>query len=117
MNRILTAAALLISLVTFAQTENSDLDNLIAISEIYSKNVNATGEDFKISVEKLRTPNLNHIIDALIASGEADEKLLTREFLSKPGEYARSILCMPEFFKYSGKMEKELKDLYRSYKK
>lgn len=86
MKRILIIAMLLASLAASAQTENPDLDNLIALSEIYSKNVNATGEDFKMAVEKLRTPNLNHIIDALIASGEGDEKLLTKEFLSKPDE-------------------------------
>jgi hypothetical protein len=71
--------------MSFGQ-EKTDFDNLVKLGEIYSKNVNATGEEFKKEVEKLRTPELNHIIDALVAVGEGDKKLLTKEFLSKPSE-------------------------------
>ncbi|WP_298520991.1 hypothetical protein [uncultured Kordia sp.] len=73
-----------LSLTLVGQENNPDFKNLVQLGEIYSNNVNATGEDFKKSVEALRTPGLNHIIDALIAVGAADEKLLTKEFLSKP---------------------------------
>ncbi|MES2764744.1 MAG: hypothetical protein V4642_02675 [Bacteroidota bacterium] len=68
----------------YGQDENKDFENLVKLGEIYSKNVNATGEQFKKSVEELRTPALNHIIDALIAIGQDDEKLLTKQFLVKP---------------------------------
>lgn len=71
--------------MSFGQ-EKTDFDNLVKLGEIYSKNVNATGNEFKKEVEKLRTPELNHIIDALIAVGEGDKKLLTKGFLSKPSE-------------------------------
>ncbi|AUC16544.1 hypothetical protein BTO06_15920 [Tenacibaculum sp. SZ-18] len=71
--------------MSFGQ-EKADFDNLVKLGEIYSKNVNATGDEFKKEAEKLRTPELNHIIDALIAIGEGDKKLLTKEFLSKPSE-------------------------------
>lgn len=56
------------------------------LGEVYSNDINANGVNFKKSVEELRTPGLNHIIDALIAMGEGDPKLLTREFLSKPSQ-------------------------------
>ncbi|OAD91680.1 hypothetical protein A7A78_11645 [Aequorivita soesokkakensis] len=86
MNKIIILIFLLFSAFIHGQIENKDFDNLVKLGEIYSKNVNATGDEFKNSVEKLRTPNLNHIIDALIAVGEEDEKLLTKEFLSKPSD-------------------------------
>lgn len=72
-------------MLSFGQ-KNTDYENLVKLGEIYSKNVNATGDEFKKQVENLRTPGLNHIIDALIAVGEGDQKLLTKKFLSKPSE-------------------------------
>lgn len=86
MNKILIFAFLLFSVFSYGQKENQDFDNLVKLGEIYSKNVNATGDEFRNSVEKLRTSNLDHIIDAMIAVGKGDEKLLTKEFLSKPNE-------------------------------
>lgn len=70
--------------MTYGQTESQEFENLIELGDVYSKNVNATGDDFKTSVNKLRTSNLNHIIDVLIAVGQGDEILLTKEFLTKP---------------------------------
>ena len=69
---------------SFGQTNNPDFENLVKLGEIYSKNVNVTGKEK--SVNELRTPGLNHIIDALIAIGNADKKLLSKEFLTKPSE-------------------------------
>lgn len=86
MKQVFTTLLLTIALLSIGQIKNSDFENLVKLGEIYSKNVNATGKDFKMSVEKLRTPGLNQIIDALIAIGEGDVKLLTKEFLSKPSE-------------------------------
>ena len=85
MKQIFTILFLSITFLSFGQ-EKTDFDNLVKLGEISSKNVNATGDEFKKEVEKLRTPELNHIIDALIAVGEGDKKLLTKEFLSKPSE-------------------------------
>lgn len=85
MKQIFTILFLSITILSFGQ-EKTDLDNLVKLGEIYSKNVNATGDEFKKEVEKLRTPELNHIIDALIAVGKGDKKLLTKEFLSKPSK-------------------------------
>ena len=82
MKQIFTILFLTFSLLSFGQ-ENADFDNLVKLGEIYSNNVNA---NFKKAVEELRTPGLNHIIDALIAVGEGDKKLLTKEFLTKPSE-------------------------------
>jgi len=83
MKQIFTILFLTITLSSFGQ-ENTDFENLVKLGEIYSKNVNATGDDFKKAVEELRTPGLNHIIDALIAVGKGDKKLLAKEFLAKP---------------------------------
>ncbi|MBN8651321.1 MAG: hypothetical protein J0L67_07830 [Cytophagales bacterium] len=77
---------LLVVLTSEGQINNQEFYNLVKLGEIYSKNVNATGNDFKKSVEELRTPELNHIIDALIAIGEGDGKLFSKEFLSKPSK-------------------------------
>lgn len=66
--------------------DQTELDNLVKLGELYSNNVNATGKDFKKQANKLRTPGLQHIIDALIAVGKGDEILITEEFLSKPSE-------------------------------
>ncbi|WP_339663270.1 hypothetical protein [Croceibacter atlanticus] len=74
----------MISTITHAQMDNQEFENLVELGEVYSKNVNATGDDFKTSVNRLRNSNLNHIIDALIAVGKGDKKLLTKEFLTKP---------------------------------
>lgn len=86
MKQFFTILLSTITLLSFGQTKTTDFDNLVKLGEIYSNNVNTTGDDFKKSVEKLRTPNLNHIIDALIAVGKGDKKLLTKEFLSKPSK-------------------------------
>lgn len=83
MKQFFTLLFLSITLLSFGQEKN-DFANLVKLGEIYSRNVNATGDDFKIEVEKLSTPGLRHMIDALIAVGNGDKKLLTEEFLSKP---------------------------------
>lgn len=85
MKQIFTILFMSITLLSFGQ-ETTDFDNLVKLGEIYSKNVNASGDGFKKEVDKLRTLGLNHIIDALIAVGKGDKKLLTKEFLSKPSE-------------------------------
>jgi len=86
MKQIFTLILITTTTILSGQYKTNDFENLVKLGEIYSKNVNATGNDFKKSVEALRTPNLNHIIDALIAIGKGDKKLLTKEFLSKPSE-------------------------------
>lgn len=86
MKQIFTILFLTLTLLSFGQDNNADFENLVKLGEIYSKNVNGTGDDFNKAVGELRTPGLNHIIDALIAVGKGDEKLLTKEFLSKPSE-------------------------------
>ena len=84
MKQLVTIFLTFWSLSIFGQSQEQDFNNLVKLGEVYSKNVNGTGADFKKSVEALRTPNLNHIIDALIATGKGDKRLLTNEFLTKP---------------------------------
>lgn len=86
MKRITTILLLTFSIFSFAQVDDYTLRNLVKLAEIYSYNVNATGKEFKKEVNKLRTPELNHIIDALIAVGNSDKKLLSKKFLYKPTE-------------------------------
>jgi hypothetical protein len=76
---------LTLALCAFGQ-ETTEFEKLVKLGELYTTNVNATGDDFKREIEKLRSPGLNHIIDALIAVGSGDEKLVRHEFLSKPSE-------------------------------
>lgn len=63
-----------------------DFNNLIAISELYSNNTNASGEKFVRSIDSLRTPKLNHIVDALIAVGKGDKAILENRFLARPND-------------------------------
>lgn len=83
MKKLLTLLLLICTLSLFGQ-DNKDIEDLVKLGEIYSKNVNATGANFVKEVQKLRKPGLNHMIDALIAVGKGDVKLLSKEFLSKP---------------------------------
>lgn len=85
MHKILLLILLLTSFFGVAQASQDDIDNLVRLGEIYSSNSNASGEDFKKSVNGLRTPKLNRMIDTLIALGQADKKLLTAEVLDRPG--------------------------------
>jgi hypothetical protein len=83
MKQMIALLFLMLSLSSYGQ-DGIDFENLVKLGEIYSKNVNATVEEFKMEVDKLRTPELNHIIETLLAVGDGDKKLLTKEFLSKP---------------------------------
>lgn len=74
------------SLICLGQVklEPNDLKNLVVISELYSKNTNARGDQFAKSIDSLRTPKLNHICDALIEVGKGTETLLANKFLARP---------------------------------
>ncbi|WP_196890440.1 hypothetical protein [Aureivirga marina] len=85
MKKIFSLFVILFSVFSFAQ-KNPDLQNLVKISEIYSKAGMKKGKAYKDSLNELRTSNLAHLVDAFIAVAEADQKLLTKEFLSKPSE-------------------------------
>ena len=61
-----------------------DFDNLVALSELYTKNNMCKGNDFVKSADSLRTPLLDHMIDALIATGKADTTLLQKRFIARP---------------------------------
>jgi len=63
---------------------DKDLKNLIAISELYSKNTNASGEQFAKSIDSLKTPKLNQICQTLIEVGKGDETILSNKYLSRP---------------------------------
>ncbi len=88
MRKILACILLLTATITNAQIklEQKDLDNLIAISELYSRNTNARGDKFVKSIDSLRTPKLNQIADALIAVGKGDKTILESRFMSRPGD-------------------------------
>jgi len=83
MKSLLTVILFLTVTFTKAQIklERNDLNNLIAISELYSHNTNAAGDKFAKSIEPLRTPKLNHIADVLIAVGKGDKTILEPRFL------------------------------------
>jgi hypothetical protein len=62
----------------------TDLNNLVAISKLYSQNTNAKSNDFAQAIDSLRTPALNHIADALIAIENCDKSIFEPRFLAKP---------------------------------
>ncbi|HRF42382.1 MAG TPA: hypothetical protein PK198_26510, partial [Saprospiraceae bacterium] len=86
MKQILTILMAAAAFLSFGQSNQADFENLVQLGEFYSKNIDCTGDDFIQTVDRLRTRNLNHIVDALIAVGKADQKLLSKEFLSKPSD-------------------------------
>jgi len=86
MQRILIVFFLFLTSLCEAQValEQKDIHNLIAISELYSNNPNATGSSFAKAIDSLRTPILNHIADALIETGKGDKTILESRFLARP---------------------------------
>jgi hypothetical protein len=88
MKHFLTFLHLLPTILANAQLklEQTDLNNLIAISQLYSQNPNARGSKFVKSIDSLRTTKLNHIADALIVSGKGDKSILEPRFLERPND-------------------------------
>jgi hypothetical protein len=86
MKKLITHFLSLISIISFSQVKlvEKDLKNLIGLSELYSKNPNATGKGFAKSVDSLRTKKLNNICDVLIEVGKAEKTILSDKYLSKP---------------------------------
>lgn len=76
-----------ISLCCKAQTKlpEKDFNNLVALSQLYTGNVNASGEQFAKTADSLRTPLLNHMVDVLILLGKADTRLLENKYISRLG--------------------------------
>jgi hypothetical protein len=88
MKILLITLLLLSTLCSKAQLKlaKNEFTNLIAISELYSKNTNANGENFVNAIDSLRTPTLNNIVDALIEVGKGEKTIFTSRFLSRPSE-------------------------------
>jgi hypothetical protein len=80
----------LILVFSFCQAQlklsNEDLNNLIAIGEIYSANPNAKGEKFSKSMDSLRTAKLSNITNTLIEVGKGEKSILDSKFLSRPSD-------------------------------
>jgi hypothetical protein len=88
MKQLLILSLLTIATYCRSQVALSDLDlnHLIAISEFYSKNPNATGKDFHAKMDSLQTPKLKPITDALIAIGKGDASILENRFWKRPSD-------------------------------
>lgn len=104
----LTFIILLTATLTKAQLklEQTDLNNLIAISELYSHNTNASGDKFAKSIDSLRTTKLNHIVDALIAVGKGDKTILETRFLARPNDEELVLWYVIREIHYNRKNEK-----------
>lgn len=83
-----TLLFLMITLHGFAQVKLNDTDfnNLLAISKLYTENVNAKGKEFDKSLNELRTPKLNHIVDVLSILDEEDKKMFSPKYLNRPND-------------------------------
>lgn len=88
MKYFLSLILLAASIFTKAQIklDQKDFNNLIAIAELYSYNTNSRGDQFAKSIDSLRTPKLNHIVDALIPVAKGDHTILETQFLARPNE-------------------------------
>lgn len=88
MKHLITFSFLFATLLAVAQSklDPKDFNNLIAISLRYSKNPMSKGEDFANSIDSFRTPRLNPIVDALIATGKEDQSILDNRFLTRPND-------------------------------
>lgn len=66
--------------------KQTDLNNLVALGKAYSQNTNARGSEFAKTIDSLRTPILDPIVDALISVGKGDSTILESRFLSRPND-------------------------------
>jgi hypothetical protein len=77
-----------VALTTYCQAQVAlselDLNHLIAMSELYSKDPNTSGKSFQFKMDSLRTPKLNRIADALIAASKSDASILETRFWKRP---------------------------------
>lgn len=65
---------------------SNDLNNLVAIAQIYSQNPNVSGDESVRSINNLRTPRLNNLADVLITAGKGDADILDSRFLKRPSD-------------------------------
>jgi hypothetical protein len=63
---------------------DKDFNNLVALGELYTSNNMAKGDKFAQAADALRTPVLDHMIDALIATGKQDSTILENRFMTRP---------------------------------
>ena len=63
---------------------DKDFNNLVALGELYTHNNMFNDAKTMEAAGALRTPLLNHMIDALIATGKADTGIINTRFLSRP---------------------------------
>lgn len=86
MKYLLFTALFLWSVLCNAQIilEENVFNNLVAIGVLFSNNINAKGRAFEKSLDSLRTPKLNHIVDALIEVGKGQKSIMETRFLERP---------------------------------
>lgn len=86
MKFILTLLIASLSLLSVAQTKLSakDIENLVAIGNLYSKNANIKAEPLAKNLDSLRTPALNNFIDAFIATRSQDSSTMNMQFQKRP---------------------------------
>lgn len=84
MKTILFFFAFSISARAQVKLSDKDFDNLVAIGILYSNDVNATGKDFDKSVQALKTPALNHLVDALCLLDGGNKDILSHKYLDRP---------------------------------
>lgn len=83
MRKLCVLLLMFTSLISFSQNKKT-IQDLVGISELYSSNILSSSHDFKENIEKYRNPDLNKIINTLIAVVNNDRSLLSSDFLEKP---------------------------------
>lgn len=85
--RVFSILMVVLCTTVYSQTALStkDFNNLLSLCSVYPRILNADGAKVAGELDSLRTPRLNHIIDALIEAGNASTAMLSKKMLARPG--------------------------------
>ncbi len=88
MKKTIVLLFIFLPFINFSQVklDKIDLNNLVAIGELYSKNLNVNGEDFINTINSLRTLKLNNVVETLIETGKGDNHILLAKYLTRPND-------------------------------
>ncbi|HMS10167.1 MAG TPA: hypothetical protein PKE66_11825 [Pyrinomonadaceae bacterium] len=64
--------------------DSKSIGNLVSIADLYSKGGNPS--EYAASLDQLRTPRLNKLVDTIVALGKGDGTILDSKFLHRPGD-------------------------------
>jgi hypothetical protein len=86
MKKIITFCFIVVAIKSLAQIklEAKDVQNLVEISELYSKHLNNYEKEAIDKLESLRTPKLNSIVETLLTLNKKDTTILNQKYWKRP---------------------------------